>query len=145
MKIQKRVILSLSIFILTTGSMLPTAHAADTTQELNDYTDIQSLLAKDTFIGVTAAAQKLSNDAKANHHAALAKGADQLALAKDLRTARAQFEIVSKAALPLAKADHSKNYEIVYCPMKKARWVQKAGSIANPFYGNEMLECGVKE
>jgi hypothetical protein len=29
--------------------------------------------------------------------------------------------------------------------MKKARWVQKTGSIANPYYGSEMLECGVKE
>jgi hypothetical protein len=29
--------------------------------------------------------------------------------------------------------------------MKKAYWLQKKGDIQNPYYGKEMLECGVIE
>ena len=139
-------ILKLVLFLVTFSSLkLTTVFAAGNVKELNDYTDIQTLLAKDTFLGVPSAAQQLSSDAQDNHHPALAKAASQLALAKDIKSARAQFEAVSKEVLPLAKADKSKNFEVVYCPMKKARWVQKTGSIANPYYGSDMLECGVKE
>jgi hypothetical protein len=141
MHIFKIFTLSVAFSLIT----LSTAFGASNAKELNDYTDIQTLLAKDTFPGVSSAAQKLSSDAKENHHAALAKVASQLAQAKDLKEARLQFEAVSKEALPLAKADKTKAFEVVYCPMKKARWVQKSGPIANPYYGNEMLECGVKE
>jgi hypothetical protein len=141
MHILKIIAVSVSLSFLT----LTTVFAASNEKELNDYTDIQTLLAKDTFLGLPAAAQKLASDANENHHAALAKASDQLALSKDIKAARVQFEAVSKETLPLAKADKSKKFEVLYCPMKKARWVQKTGSIANPYYGSEMLECGVKE
>ncbi|RFZ92442.1 DUF3347 domain-containing protein [Mucilaginibacter conchicola] len=29
-----------------------------------------------------------------------------------------------------------------YCPMKKAAWLSESEDIRNPYYGNEMLECG---
>lgn len=29
-----------------------------------------------------------------------------------------------------------------YCPMKKAAWLSESKDIRNPYYGNEMLECG---
>jgi hypothetical protein len=30
------------------------------------------------------------------------------------------------------------------CPMAEAKWIQKEGSLRNPYYGKSMLECGVK-
>jgi hypothetical protein len=30
----------------------------------------------------------------------------------------------------------------MYCPLKKAGWVQEGPEVANPYYGAEMLECG---
>ena len=127
-------------------ALLPTfSFAAKLDKELSSYTEIQSLLAKDTFAGVPAASQKLATDAKENHHAALSASSAKLANAKDLKQARELFMGVSKDFVPLAKTEKNKNFEIVYCPMKKARWVQKTGTIANPYYGSEMLECGVKE
>jgi hypothetical protein len=132
---------SLLIFMLSSVSVF----ANGNTTELADYTAIQSLLSNGKFQGVPDASKKLSVDAKANHHAAIAEKADQLALTTDLKSARDAFVPLSKEMLPLAKADHSKTYQIVYCPMKKARWVQKSGPVANPFYDGEMKECGVKE
>jgi len=29
-----------------------------------------------------------------------------------------------------------------YCPMKKASWLSESEDIRNPYYGDEMLECG---
>ena len=113
--------------------------------ELEDYIAIQSLLAKDLYAGVPDLAKKLSVDAKAVHHAELANEAEKLSVTPDLAKARVKFVSVSNLILPLAKAETDKNFEVVYCPMKKARWVQKTGPIANPYYGRDMLECGVKE
>jgi hypothetical protein len=115
------------------------------TIELEDYTAIQSLMAKDQYAGLQGLAKKLSVDAKASHHAELANEAEKLSATPDLAAARVQFVAVSNLILPLAKTKTDKNFEVVYCPMKKARWVQKTGPIANPYYGSEMLECGVRE
>ena len=29
-----------------------------------------------------------------------------------------------------------------YCPMKKAAWLSESEDIRNPYYGDDMLECG---
>ena len=38
-------------------------------------------------------------------------------------------------------------YAVAFCPMadddRGARWVQKKGEIANPYFGSSMLICGV--
>jgi hypothetical protein len=117
----------------------------DSSSELQDYIAIQSLMAKDQYAGVPDLAKKLSAEAKAVHHTELANEAEKLSATTELTAARIQFVAVSNLILPIAKAKNDKNFEVVYCPMKKARWVQKTGPIANPYYGSEMLECGVKE
>jgi membrane fusion protein, copper/silver efflux system len=78
--------------------------------------------------------------------------------AKDLAAARKAFHPFSNAAAGilsvLRKASDSPEFEIFECPMvdraipgvpKKGRWVQGVGrDIANPYFGREMLDCGVK-
>ena len=78
--------------------------------------------------------------------------------AADLAAARKAFHPFSNAAAgvlaALRKAPNSPALEIFECPMvdraipgvpKKGRWVQSAGrDIANPFFGQEMPDCGVK-
>ena len=34
---------------------------------------------------------------------------------------------------------------LAFCPMKPGRWIQAAPEIANPYYGAQMLRCGVFE
>ena len=78
--------------------------------------------------------------------------------AADLAAARKVFHPFSNAAAgvlaALRKAPNSPALEIFECPMvdraipgvpKKGRWVQAAGrGIANPYFGEEMLDCGIK-
>ena len=39
------------------------------------------------------------------------------------------------------KANETEAY-LQYCPMKKASWLSNSKDIKNPYYGNEMLDCG---
>lgn len=78
--------------------------------------------------------------------------------AADLAAARKAFHPFSNAAARvlemLGNESGSLTFELFECPMvdraipgvpKKGRWVQAAGrKIANPYFGAEMLECGVK-
>lgn len=78
--------------------------------------------------------------------------------AKDLAAARKMFHPFANAAAKLleltAAAPNAPAFDIFQCPMvdraipgvpKKGRWVQAAGrGIANPYFGAEMLDCGVK-
>lgn len=74
----------------------------------------------------------------------------------DLKSARIafhKFSVAATAALePLRKAGQTPEFQLYECPMvdeaipdvpKKARWIQTGRrSMANPFFGAEMLECG---
>ncbi len=137
----KKLLVISTLFLLTT-----TAHAGRTTSVVTeDYLKIQTLLAHDTFEGVPQAAKDLSTNAKAKKQIAISKAADKVASAKDITDARLQFEKVSVVAIPYLKKISKDEIETVYCPMKKARWAQKKGPMENPYYGKEMLECGVKD
>jgi RND family efflux transporter MFP subunit len=39
-------------------------------------------------------------------------------------------------------ADRPRTLTIAYCPMKKARWVQEGDTLANPYFGTAMTDCG---
>jgi len=78
--------------------------------------------------------------------------------AADLAAARKMFHPFSNAAARvldmLGSVSGSPPFELFECPMvdravpgvpKKGRWVQAAGrDIANPYFGPDMLDCGVK-
>ncbi|RFZ83028.1 DUF3347 domain-containing protein [Mucilaginibacter terrenus] len=57
---------------------------------------------------------------------------------------REHFSSLSKnmyALLSALKTNSSPLYQ-QYCPMKKASWLSETEEIRNPYYGDEMLECG---
>ena len=43
------------------------------------------------------------------------------------------------------KSDATTTVIIAYCPMAPGRWLQTESIISNPYYGSEMLTCGVFE
>jgi hypothetical protein len=47
--------------------------------------------------------------------------------------------IAAAATQPTTRAEE---LSIVYCPMRKADWVQKGDVLANPYFGREMPDCG---
>jgi hypothetical protein len=32
--------------------------------------------------------------------------------------------------------------KVAYCPMARKSWLQKSGTIQNPYYGTAMSDCG---
>lgn len=71
--------------------------------------------------------------------------------APDLASARSQHQSFSKATMEFFRTVKSGGIDaVIYkCPMypklgQNAFWVQAAGPLRNPFFGSEMLECGVE-
>lgn len=125
---------------------------------------IATVLAADDLAGFNANVASLHAPA-AKVAAAFGKEADwvtstaQLSNAPDLATARKDFYPLSKALAELAHALRQRDpgfaeVKIFECPMvkdavpnaleRKGRWVQLGSTLRNPFFGSEMLECGVE-
>ena len=115
---------------------------------LDQYLKIQGELAKDSIKGVdehaAAIAKVVKGDAMKMLSSDVAKQADTLAQAKDLKAARAAFKPLS-ASLVKYLADNKSGvgtYHEAYCPMVKANWLQTGKAIKNPYMGKQMLSCG---
>jgi hypothetical protein len=115
---------------------------------LDHYLKIQSELAKDSVKGVDEHANAIVKAVKGDEMKMLppdiAKQADTLAQAKDLKAARAAFKPLS-ASLVKYLADNKAGkgvYHEAYCPMAKASWLQTETEVKNPYYGKSMLDCG---
>lgn len=125
---------------------------------------IATVLAADDLAGFNANVASLHAPA-AKVAEAFGKEADwvtstaHLSQAPDLATARKDFYPLSKALAELAHALRQRDpsfaeVKIFECPMvkdavpnapeRKGRWVQLRPAIQNPFFGSEMLECGVE-
>lgn len=63
---------------------------------------------------------------------------------KNIEELRESFKKLSAVYIENAKKSDMKGLMVTECPMAKAKWIQKEGKIANPYYGKSMLECGQK-
>jgi len=115
---------------------------------LNHYLTIQTNLATDTLQGVAEQATAIAGAVKADPMKMLspdvAKQAETLAQAKDLKAAREAFKPLSASLIKyLADKKAGKGgYHEVYCPMANASWLQLGKDVRNPYYGKAMLDCG---
>ena len=112
------------------------------------YLKIQSELAKDSVKSLDEHANAIAKAVKGDEMKMLspevAKQAETLAKAKDLKTAREAFKPLS-ASLIKYLADNKAGkgtYHEAYCPMVKASWLQTEKTVVNPYMGKEMLTCG---
>jgi hypothetical protein len=115
---------------------------------LDHYLQIQTELVKDSFKGVdehaTAIAKAVTADRMKMLPSVVAKQAESLAKAKDLRAAREAFKPLS-GSLVKYLADNKAGqgtYHEAYCPMAKATWLQTGKAIRNPYMGKSMPSCG---
>ena len=88
--------------------------------------------------------------AAAPHLKAIAKSASRL-VGGDIKTIRKRFKPVSHAVLRLAAQIRGPKTAGAlihfYCPMVSGGggdWLQEDGTLANPYFGSEMLRCGKK-
>lgn len=63
---------------------------------------------------------------------------------KNIEEVRDSFKLLSQVYIENGDKKELKNLTTASCPMAKAKWVQKNGSLKNPYYGKSMLECGEK-
>src|SRR6266700_5777430 len=115
---------------------------------LDHYLVIQAELAKDSIKGVDENANAIAKAVKGDEMKMLspdvAKQAETVAKAKDLKAAREAFKPLS-ASLVKYLADNKAGkgvYHEAYCPMAKSSWLQTEKEVRNPYYGKSMLDCG---
>lgn len=120
------------------GSPLAAGSPAPFDVQLEGYVMAQEALAADNFNDARAALENLT---------ALADPVTQplvrsAASADDIATMRTRFKPLSEY---LAALDLPQGFARAYCPMYDggSNWVQRDGPVRNPFYGSEMLTCGV--
>ena len=73
---------------------------------------------------------------------------DLVHLWTDAKGIQTNMEHINKILIGLAtasKADSGEKIIVAYCPMAPGRWLQTEKIISNPYYGSEMLTCGVFE
>lgn len=107
------------------------AMSEDDTKFITIYEQVQKALVVENLNAVKDAAHALPGEAGA-----------EILKANDLKTAREAFAKLSDTAK--TKVAGNAEYHVFYCPMAKKEWVQKSTTMANPYMGKEMLECGVE-
>ncbi|MGH7213692.1 MAG: efflux RND transporter periplasmic adaptor subunit [Tepidisphaeraceae bacterium] len=98
---------------------------------------------------LTIAAQKLVDvtppDAQAHARnvltAAIALKGQSLPEQRKLFAPLSEAVIAMAEVCPPSNAVADKLY-VMFCPMKKARWLQTSPDVANPYYATEMKQCG---
>ncbi|MFN8061403.1 MAG: hypothetical protein U0Q12_19755 [Vicinamibacterales bacterium] len=109
------------------------------TPVLQAYVAMQEALAADDFSKARAQGKILASLVPA----AVQPLAAAVAGAKDIRTLRVALKPFSAA---LVKFALPQGFAVAFCPMfdsnKGANWIQRAGPVANPYYGRAMLDCG---
>lgn len=103
-------------------------------------------MAKETAMALELGAKNLRGSAKLENLAA------KIIVTNNLETQRILFSDLSNEMIAKVKTAGLKSGEIYveYCPMalndKGAAWLSNQKEIRNPYYGNEMLDCGeIKE
>lgn len=115
---------------------------------LDNYLLIQSELAKDSVKNVPEHANAIAKAVKGDRMKMLspeiAKQAEKVASAKDIKEVREAFKPLSASLVKyLADSKAGKGtYHEAYCPMAKASWLQTGKDITNPYMGKSMLTCG---
>ena len=104
---------------------------------LTHYIQAQEALAADDYETARGALAELAeNKSGGDEMNELTRKAAQ---AEDINAMRNAFKPLSKQAV---KQDLPEGVVVAYCPMLRARWLQKDGDVANPYYGESMLTCG---
>ena len=104
------------------------------------YEKVSTALAADDFTAAKAAAINLACCLKCEDQAELSAKVDMFTKSASLADARILFKGISAAIVPLAEKEG--DCFIMTCPMARADWIQTTATVANPYYGSQMLRCG---
>ena len=138
-------------------SVVPSAHALavavppapprDLTALIEPYLHIQRALAADSVDGIVDHAIAIATEAvtAGSRGAAIKLAVNPFAQVDDVRAARAAFGPLSDAIIAYVRttgASLGRDVHVANCPMARKYWLQKGETIANPYYGKQMVDCG---
>lgn len=74
----------------------------------------------------------------------LLKESAAIASGKDIVRQREHFAVLSEAFIRVATLikPGGQTLYVQYCPMKKSSWLSPEKTVLNPYYGQQMLNCG---
>ncbi|CAM3790176.1 DUF3347 domain-containing protein [Mucilaginibacter galii] len=139
--------------ITDTKDATSNAQLTDTAKVYNAYLKVKDHLVKTDGKAVQQSADSLAQTLSAIKGCKEAEElATKMAATNDIKSQRTLFLQVSQDVIPLVKGIKNPQSPIyvAYCPMtnegKGGYWLSAQKEIKNPYYGDEMLECGeVKE
>lgn len=109
------------------------------------YISIQEALSADNLSLAQEKARELQKQTQNNKGLKdINSSLNSLSKAKSISDARKEFKKLSAPFVKWMESNKEPGFEVVYCPMAGAKWVQKQGDITNPYFGREMLHCGEK-
>lgn len=106
------------------------------------FVQLDGVLAADDAAGVGPALEGLKA-ATATELPAVSSGLGALA-GKPIAEVRTGLKPLAKELVAYARKHQGGDGKVAeaYCPMADANWLQTGATIANPYYGAEMLTCG---
>lgn len=128
-----------SLFIISVMSLTTLAQVQSLTLEA--YLKTQEALAKDDFKSALVAHTEVCSKELQNFKKEY-QGCGKTF--KDIEELRASFKRLSEIYLKHIDKTKMKGLISASCPMASAKWIQREGSLQNPYYGKSMLECGEK-
>lgn len=127
---------------------------------LKSYLGIKNALASDNGAAANVAAKKFTDALKgvaigqmnAKQKATWQKYAEKLRYdgehiseSKAIAHQREHFGSLSANMFAVLKVFHANDVVVYqqYCPMAKKTWISESAAIKNPYFGKEMIDCGV--
>jgi hypothetical protein len=122
-------------------SLLFSASAFAHDLSIEPYVKMQDALASDNFKSALEA-HKFICDKELIHYKDDYKDCDKKF--KDIEELRTSFKTLSEVYFENGNKKEMSKFQKASCPMAKAKWIQKLGTLRNPYYGKSMLDCGEK-
>ncbi len=122
-------------------SLLSTFIALSHELKYENYLQVQSALAKDDFKQALSSWKTIC-EKDLGHYAKEQKYDDCTKPMKTITELRNSFKALSEIYIKNGETIKDGSIVVASCPMAKARWLQKSGSVSNPYYGKDMLQCG---
>lgn len=108
---------------------------------LAPYVSVQEALAKDDFKTALSLHKTLCSKELKNIQGEYKDCQKNFKSMEELRTS---FKTLSEVYLKNGNKKEMQEFQKASCPMAEAKWIQKKGELANPYYGKSMLTCGEK-
>lgn len=128
-----------SIFALFALTLTSTVFAHDLS--FSNYLKMQESLAKDDLKGALSS-HKVICAKELLHYKDDYK--DCTKNFKSIEELRTSFKQLSEVYMTNGNKKELEGLQKATCPMAEAKWIQKKGDLANPYYGKSMLTCGEK-